>query len=106
MKLIVCHGYYGHVELAAQDTVKTGKFSGMTQRELFNQIMKEGYGNNIPAIFHAEYNDGKVKMFKGKDASHLIDDPSVKEVTIIAPIAGGDNATPLPIGERKGEGAD
>lgn len=90
MKLIVCHGYYGHVELAEADTVKTGKFAGMGQRGLFEQILLEGYGNNVPAAFHAEYHDGHVKMFKGRDAAGLIDDPAVKEVTVIAPIAGGE----------------
>ncbi len=89
MKLIICHGYYGHVELAAADTVKTGKFAGLNQREMFERIMQEGYGNNIPAVFHAEYGDGSVKMFKGNAAAGLIDDPSVREVTVIAPIAGG-----------------
>lgn len=88
-KLIVCHGYYGHVELAPGDTVTDGKFAGMNQRQLFEQIMKEGYGNKVPALFHAEYNDGSVKTFKGRDAAHLIDDPDVNEVTVIAPIAGG-----------------
>jgi hypothetical protein len=51
--------------------------------------MKEGYGNKIPAVFHAEYGDGSVKVFKGRDAAGLIDDPDVSEVTVIAPIAGG-----------------
>lgn len=89
MKLILCHGYYGHVELAESDMVKDGKFAGLDQRGLFERIMQEGYGNNIPAVFHAEYDDGSVKMFKGKAAAGLIDDPTVREVTVIAPIAGG-----------------
>ncbi len=89
MKLIVCHGYYGHLELAENDTVKDGKFAGLNQRELFERIMTEGYGKNIPAIFHAEYQDGSAKMFKGADAGGLIDDPTVQEITVIAPIAGG-----------------
>jgi len=104
MKLIICHGYYGHVQLAENDVVKDGKFAGLDQRRMFERIMLEGYGNNIPAVFHAEYQDGSVKMFKGKDAAGLIDDPSVSEVTVIAPIAGG---TLSPSRERaEGEGAD
>ncbi len=124
MKLIVCYGYYGHVELAPEDTVKTGKFAGFTQRQMFEQIMKEGYGNNItahqggnkgnshhaitgviPAVFHAEYQGGEVRMFKGSDAAGLIDDPAVKEVTVIAPIAGGNRTIlvrPLPSYAKRG----
>lgn len=89
-KLIVCHGYYGHVELAPGDVVTEGQFKGLGQKEMFEQIMKEGYGNNVPAIFHAEFNDGSYKVFKGRDAAQLIDNPEVNEVTVIAPIAGGD----------------
>ncbi|HAR45065.1 MAG TPA: hypothetical protein DCS05_02525 [Nitrospiraceae bacterium] len=89
MKLIVLHGFYGHVELAETDVVKDGKFAGLDQRGLFEKIMLEGYGNNVPAVFHAEYQDGSVKMFKDKDAAGLIDDPLVREITVLAPIAGG-----------------
>ena len=89
MKLIVCHGLYGHVELAEADVVKDGKFAGLGQKEMFERIMQEGYGKNIPAVFHAEYKDGSVKMFKNADAAGLINDANVLEITVLAPIAGG-----------------
>ena len=89
MKLIICHGLYGHVELAENDVVKDGKFAGLNQREMFDRIMQEGYGKKIPAVFHAEYGDGSVKMFTGDKAAGLLDDTNVQEVTVIAPMAGG-----------------
>ena len=88
-KLIVAHGYYGHVELAPGEKVTEGKFAGLDQRQLFEKIMDEGYGKNIPAVFFAEMNDGSVEKFTGKAAAGLIDNPEVNEVTVIAPIAGG-----------------
>jgi len=89
MKLIICYGEYGHLALAENDVVKDGTFAGLNQREMFERIMKGGYGNNVPAVFHAEYGDGSSKIFKAGDAAGLIDDPSVKEVTVLAPMAGG-----------------
>ncbi len=89
MKLYVMHNHYGHVTLDTNDRVGHGLFEGLSQRELFEKIMQEGYGNNVPAVFHAEYQDGTVKMFKGREAAGLIDDPEVREVTVMAPIAGG-----------------
>ena len=88
-KLIVMHGSYGHVELSENDVVTEGKFKGMTQREMFEHIINEGYGKKIPGIFHAEFNDGSTKIYEGKEAKELINNPDVNEVTIIAPIAGG-----------------
>lgn len=89
MKLIIAHGFYGHMELLAEDTVKTGPFVGLNQRQMFEKIMQEGYGNNVPAVFFAEHKDGTVTRAVGKEAATLIDDPDVSEVTVIAPIAGG-----------------
>lgn len=88
-KLIVCHGYYGHVELGVDDKVKNGQFAGLGQREMFEKIMQEGYGKNVPAIFHAEFKNGDIKSFQGDKAKELIDNPDVEEVTVIAPIVGG-----------------
>ena len=51
--------------------------------------MEEGFGNNVPAIFHAEFKDGSVKMFKGADATGLIMNPDVDAITVLAPMAGG-----------------
>lgn len=89
MKLIVMHGYYGHVELMPGEKVKDGKFSGLDQRQMFEKIMQEGYGKKVPAVFFADMKSGEVKKLVGKDAAGLIDDPDVNEVTVIAPIAGG-----------------
>jgi hypothetical protein len=89
MKLIVCSGYYGHCELATGDKVESGPFAGLDQRQLFGKIMQEGYGNNVPAIFFADMEDVSTKKLVGKDAATLLDDPQVREVTVIAPIAGG-----------------
>lgn len=87
-KLIICHGYYGHLELGIEDKVIGGKFDGLSQKEMFIKIVEEGYGKNIPAIFHAEYKDGSTKVFKGGEAKNLIND-DIEEVTVIAPIIGG-----------------
>lgn len=89
MKLIVAHGMYGHLELLEGEKVKAGKFEGLDQRQLFERIMTEGYGKNVPAVFFAEKKDGSVERFTGRAAAGLIDDPDVAEVTVIAPIAGG-----------------
>ena len=89
MKLIIAHGFYGHMELLTDEKVKTGPFQGLDQRQMFEKIMREGYGNNVPAVFFAERTDGTVTRAVGKDAAGLIDDPGVAEVTVIAPIAGG-----------------
>ena len=78
-KLIITHPEHGHLEL---DTTRDIK------RE-FEKIMREGYGNNIPAIFHATRNDGTVVVKKGAEAQDLIYDPQVREITVITPMAGG-----------------
>lgn len=79
-KLIICHHRYGDKTIIAEADIKTE----------FEKIMKEGYGNKIPAIFHVDYNDGKEhNAFTGKDATSLIDDPTVEEVVVIAPLSGG-----------------
>jgi hypothetical protein len=88
-KLIVMHGMYGHIELAENDVVTDGKFKGLNQDEMFEKIMKDGYGDKVPAIFHAEFNDGSTKVYTGKEAKELINNPDVNECTVIAPIAGG-----------------
>lgn len=89
MKFVFCAAGYGHLELAEADIVPSGKFKGLTQKELFEKIMKEGYGKNVPANFFAEFKDGSMKKFTGKSASVLIGDPAVDEVTVLAPIMGG-----------------
>lgn len=89
MKLIVCSGYYGHCELAPGETVKDGPFAGLDQRQLFEKIMQEGYGNNVPAVFFADKTDGSTVKAVGREAAPLLDDPEVLEVTVLAPIAGG-----------------
>jgi len=89
MKLIVVHGHYGHVELAEADIVESGPFKGLTQRKMFEQIMKTGYGNNVPALFHTEFKNGEVVQFKGSEAAPLIGRPDVETVWVIAPMAGG-----------------
>ena len=43
-KLIITHPDHGHLELETGPDI---------ERE-FEKIMKEGYGNRVPAIFHAE----------------------------------------------------
>ena len=92
MKLLVCGFGYGHVELEDATTKVTGgKFSGMTQREVFNKIIADGYGNNIPAVFHTEFKNGEILHVGSKDpaAPTIIDRPDVDQVWIIAPMAGG-----------------
>ena len=89
MKLIVCSGYYGHCELLPGEKVEGGPHAGLDQRQLFEKIMQEGYGNNVPAVFFADMADGSTRRVVGRDAAPLIDDPGVLEVTVIAPIAGG-----------------
>jgi hypothetical protein len=88
-KLIVMHGSYGHIELAEKDVVAEGQFKGLTQTEMFERIMNEGYGKKIPAIFQAEFTDGKTKIYNGKEAGELLGRNDVEEVTVISPIAGG-----------------
>ncbi len=79
MKLIITHPKHGHLELTTKEDIKTE----------FEKIMKEGYGNKIPAVFHTEMKDGSSQVVKGKDAENLIDNPNVKEITVLAPLAGG-----------------
>lgn len=78
-KLIICHPKHGHIEVTDEKDIK----------ETFLDIMKNGYGNNIPALFMAEFQDGSTKAYPAKIASELLDDPGVLEVTVIAPMAGG-----------------
>lgn len=78
-KLIICHPKHGHLEVSAEKDIK----------KEFAKIMKEGYGGNVPAIFHATKTDGAVEVYKGKDAKTLLNDPDVQEVTVVGPLAGG-----------------
>lgn len=78
-RLIITHPKHGHLDLVEATDIKTE----------FKKIMKEGYGNKIPAVFHAEKLDGSVEVKKGNDAKDLIYDPNVREITVIAPLAGG-----------------
>jgi len=78
-KLVVTHPDHGHLELVVDNEIETE----------FKKIMKEGYGNKVPAVFHAEKKDGSVEVAKGKDAGKFLRDPDVQEVTVIAPLAGG-----------------
>jgi hypothetical protein len=78
-KLIITHPKHGHLELTEKKDIK----------KEFNKIMKEGYSGNVPAIFHAEKTNGDIEVYKGKEAKNLLKDPDVKEVTVIAPLAGG-----------------
>jgi len=89
MKLIVMSGLYGHIELAENDVVATGKYAGIGQREMFERIMVEGYGGGVPALFHTEFKNGEIVQFRGDEAAPLIGRPDVKEVWVFAPLAGG-----------------
>lgn len=89
MKLIVLHGYYGDLTLTETDVVQSGRFAGLTQREMFECIMREGYGGGVPAVFHTEFENGEIVQFKGKEAAPLIGRPDVREVWVIAPLVGG-----------------
>jgi hypothetical protein len=88
-KLIVLSGLYGHIELAETDVVQDGKYKGLSQREMFERIMREGYGKGVPAIFHTEFLNGEVVQFKGSEAAPIIDRPDVEACWVIAPICGG-----------------
>jgi hypothetical protein len=78
-KLIITHPEHGHLELKKKEDIE----------KEFEKIMKEGYGDKIPAVFHAEMKDGTTEVFKGKKAKDLIRNPEVQEVTVIAPLVGG-----------------
>ena len=88
-KLIVLSGLYGHIELVEADVVQDGKYKGLTQRDMFETIMREGYGPNVPAVFHTEFKNGEVVQFRGDEAAPLIDRPDVEACWVIAPICGG-----------------
>lgn len=78
-KLIITHPKHGHLELTTEKDIVTE----------FEKIMKEGYEDNVPAVFHAEMKGGRVEVLKGKEAEGLLRNPDVQEVTVIAPLAGG-----------------
>jgi len=78
-KLIITHPQHGHLELTETKEIESE----------FEKIMKSGYGNNVPAVFHAEKTDGSVEVLKGKEAGKFLRDPDVEEVTVISPLAGG-----------------
>lgn len=89
MKLCFIGAGYGHLELAENDVVQDGIFAGLTQRQLFERIMREGYSGKIPPVFHTEFKNGEVVMFTGAEAQALIGRPDVETVTIMAPLCGG-----------------
>lgn len=88
-KLIVCDAQYGHIELLENEIIRDGKYKGLSQKQLFERIIREGYGNNLPAIFIAKCKDKKITKYVGKEAEHLHKDTNIKEIIVIAPIVGG-----------------
>jgi len=78
-KLIFCSMEHGHLELTEEHEIETK----------FMEIINNGYGNRIPAMFHTTLKDGSVVVKKGKDAESLLRDPNVEEVTIIPTLVGG-----------------
>jgi len=89
-ELIFLHPKYGDISVLEGEVVKEeGEFQGLSQRELFDQIMISGYEGRIPAIFIGETYDGQIIKKQGDEARYFIDNPEIKEVTIMAPMAGG-----------------
>jgi len=90
MKLIFCHPKYGHISVAENETViEKGQYEGLTQEELFEKIMTEGYGGKVSPIFLTEFEDGHTERILMNEAKDLIHRTGVLEVVVVAPIAGG-----------------
>jgi hypothetical protein len=86
-KLIFTSPKYGDKEAT---TTAATLAEGTDTKALFTEIMEQGYGDDIPPVFLAEHEDGSASRHEGKDAAQkMLNDPTVKEAVVIAPLAGG-----------------
>lgn len=90
--LIYTHPKYGHKEAS---TGATTLAEDTSTQELFEEIMREGYGGDVPPVFLVEYEGGDSKRFDSKTGEgkkgieDMMRDPGVKEAVVVAPLVGG-----------------
>jgi hypothetical protein len=86
-KLIFTHPKHGDKEAT---TTAATLAEGTDTMALFDEIMQEGYGGKIPPVFLAEHEDGSASRHATADEiGDMLQDPTVKEAVVIAPLAGG-----------------
>lgn len=84
--LIFMHKKYGHKEAT---TTAATLAEDKDTAALFEEIMTEGYGGKVPPVFHVTYKDGSTKRLEGDEARVIMDDNTVTEAAVIAPLVGG-----------------
>ena len=78
-KLIICHPKHGHMTIENPTDIDAE----------FEKIMREGYGDKIPATFYKPDGEGGYDQVDKADVKNLPNDVTVDEVLVVGPLQGG-----------------